>query len=186
MTLWIWSCFSVMRYGGKISVITSFFPFLPFLYLQSVPSCTKAGGLVMMRGIIHTNLINILFPSYCFCLLAQSAVHQAFLPTQDEPLWGFHLLLLYAMLELVHLKERNAFLWADFFFLLENGRERLLLTKATPSTFCHVWTWFCCCTWQRYLGQAETGSTNVIHLKFPPRVTAMCFYYSVVYKKEKG
>lgn len=52
-----------------------FLSFLPFLYLvQSVPFCTKAGGLVMMRGIIYTNLINIIFPSSFIFLLSPSTV----------------------------------------------------------------------------------------------------------------
>lgn len=49
--------------------------FLPFLYLlQSVPFCTKAGGLVIMRGIIYTKLINIIFPSPFIFSLSPSTV----------------------------------------------------------------------------------------------------------------
>lgn len=54
--------------------------------------------------------------------------------------------------------------------ILENGSYS---QKQHRSTFCHVWTWFCCPTSQRYLRQAETSSMNVIHLKFPSQGTAI-------------
>ena len=64
------------RWWKNICHCLSFFlSFLPFLYLlQSVPFSTKAGGLVVMRGIIYTNLINIIFPSSFIFLLSPSTV----------------------------------------------------------------------------------------------------------------
>lgn len=134
----------------KYLSLTLFLSFLPFLHLlQSVPFCTKAGGLVMMRGIIYTNLINIIFPvPLIFFLLlppSDAFMHHgaqlrfplaAALQRLDHQSVDSTMLLFYAMLHLVHLKELKTFLQAAF-ILLENPTA-FTQKNTTTQRFCHV------------------------------------------------
>jgi len=62
---------SIMRWWKSICHCPSFFLFFHSEYLlQSVLYCTKAGGLVIMRGIFYTKPINILFASPLIFLLS--------------------------------------------------------------------------------------------------------------------
>lgn len=170
-----------MRNGGKCLSLPPFLSFLPFLNLiQSVSFCTKAGGLVMMRGIIYKNLINIISPPF----LNLSVSFHSPLPSctmgPSFPLYQLRFPLVWPSVTCFshatppcHASPGTPQRARDippgcFFSPRESLGERMALTyKKHHSPLCHVWTRFCCSTWQKFLGQAETGSTNATYLKFP-------------------
>lgn len=192
-----------------------FLSFLPFLYLvQSVPFCTKAGGLVMMRGIIYTNLINIIFPSSFIFLLSPSTVCCLHAPRRPQlsSLPNIHLskvstcwcaiknwpsvscfnraaFLCHAS-PIKPQRAKNIPLGCFFFFLsffLENLREWHTLTNATPLNFqpCVNLILLLHITKQPQAGTDWLNECYPFKISIQGSSYYKCFNYGVVYKREK-
>lgn len=96
------------------------------------------------------------------------------------------MLLFYAMLHLVHLKEFYTFLWAALVFL-ENLREWLSLTKTTSLNFlpCANLILLLYITKVPRAGRDWLYECYPFKISIPGNSYYMCFDYVVVYQREK-
>lgn len=187
-----------------------FLSFLPFLYLlQSVPFCTKAGGLAMMRGdhLHKPNQHHLPLPlSYSFCLL-YSLLPSCTIGAQLSSLPKVHLSKLSTCCSAIKTwPSVSCFKRATFlchaspgtperakdiplrcFFPLENLREWLSLTKTTPLHFlpCVNLILLFYITKLPQAGRDWLNECYPFKISIPGNSYYMCFDYGVMYKREK-